>query len=126
MLDKMRVRDKHQRTCKIKKCVCVGGHSFVRLFTFHFPVLLRGVWRKSLYVTLVKGAVVRGDGEMALFMLGEMRGWGFSMTTKAYEHLFQLVRSAKDLDQYLMVSIAMLCVECPKLQVVVFCLFSHC
>ena len=65
---------------------------------------LRAVWRPSLYISLIRGAVARGDSDLGLHVLGEMRRWGFFVGSKAYEHLFQLVQKPSHLSSYLPVS----------------------
>lgn len=47
---------------------------------------------------------MRRERDTALFMLREMRGWGFTVNSKTYEHLLQLVSSHDHLKVYLPVS----------------------
>ena len=65
---------------------------------------LRSVWRQSLYVSLIRGSLVRGDEELALHMLSELRRWGYVVSTMAYEYLLQSVNHPRHLQQYLPVS----------------------
>ena len=66
---------------------------------------LRLVWRQSLYVSLIRGSLVRGDRELALHMLSEIRRWGYVVSTMAYEYLLQSVSQPQHLQDYLPVSV---------------------
>ncbi len=78
--------------------------STFNIMLLFFSAALRAVWRPSLYVALIRVSVARGDSDLALHMLSEMRRWGYFVGSKAYEYLFQLVRQPSHLSTFLPVS----------------------